>query len=274
MKHKLLGSFLAVAAMGGLLSGCVESQESDVEDPDSADVAPLGPGGSLGNNGLATGDFSFMLGELLVAMNAPIADAKDPHVINAKTTANLLALPEGVALMHYAAACALPAGEYVESDSEVFKGMGHMRTTKSWGKKALSFPEQADLFTCIVTHLNPLHIHVPIVLTGIDVAPDGDAHDGFDVEEALWVTTQDLSGDPWFHVLPMPKFSASCADPESAFRDRVCGQNPVGCRLSILSPGDCEYDPQLQGWTCLQLPAIETWLQPDDLRVLNPRCVP
>lgn len=274
MRSQLFGSWMAVAAVGILFSGCVESPESDVEEVETPAYAPMGPGGSTGTNGLGDGTLTPVLVPVIYTMKEQIQKSSLSHDINPHYATTLIGLPGGDIVMDYLAACAIPKGEYVQHDTRYFDGIGHMATAKAWLDTPLTPSQQADVFTCLAAHLNPTGHHVTIVLTGINVTDHGPAgNDDFTVPEALWVTTQNVDGVPTYHVLPSERFREMCADPDSAFDDRICGQHPDDCHLSMMKDGDC--DDTGPGGTpqCLGIPAVTTWLRPDDVRALHPRCV-
>ncbi len=267
-----LGLAAAVLAIGTLVGGCAESPESDVEDMDSPALTPMGPGGSMGNNGLGDGDLSVSMLPIVQSMKSPLALPGTLHKLNSGWATVLVSQKEGVNVLKYAAACALAKKSYIDGSPDPFEGAGHMVHLDHWLVGPLSQPEQARLFTCLAAHLNPSGFHVPIGLTGDDVNEYGPLEEGFDVQEAMWVTTQNSDGIPTYHVLPSKKFREMCDDPLSAFEDRVCGQKPDDCHLGMMKETDCF--PVSGVMQCLGIPPVTTWLRPDDFRALHPRCVP
>jgi len=269
-----LGLAAAVLAIGTLVGGCAESPESDVDDMDSPELTPMGPGGSLGNNGLGDGELTVSLIPFVQSMKSPLTMPGDPHKLNTGWASLLASKQEGVDVLKYAAACSLAKGDYIDGITDPAKQDGHMVHLAHWLTNPLSQPEQARLFTCLAAHLNPTGFHVAIALSGLTVNDNGGVPEDFRVEEARWVTTQNSDGVPTYHVLPSKQFRAMCDDPSSAFDDRVCGQKPDDCHLGMMKDSDCSYDPYVGDYYCLGMPAVTTWLRPDDFRVLHPGCVP
>jgi len=271
-------SLLVVAAVGlGLLQGgCASSSEEvDVEITDSLGLEPLeGNGGSQGGNGLPTVDFNAHVLLLWTAMDLGINDENNTSVSSLKND------PTSETLK-YAVRCAMPAGSSVQG----FTGGGILSTTSDWLRKGLSVPQKEDVLTCMIAHLNPYDVEVPLQLKGYSVTDSlTTAYAAqFTVKEGLWVARQ-VGSTFQYIVWPLDTLQLQCPNTQNALLTRVCatGQEPgdmipdcpVEVRETTLDE-DCEKDLVTGKWTCLGHPAIETRLSPTSyLALYTPGCYP
>lgn len=259
-----------------LLTGCAGTEP--IEDLDGPEVAPLHGGSSGGTNGADSDE--------LEALTTPLLSATDSQLVFPGTmqvhpaiAGDLLVDPAGARILDYAVQCAISASpaDTVYWGIKEFHGKGHLSSTQGWLSGPLDPLATNDLFACMLVHLNPYGIHVPILLTGPHIADDGADHSEFKVREAIWLA-QKVGAQMHYTVWPTPVFTKLCvaSDPMDALRDRVCGQNPAACSLSegASIAQDCTHDSESGGYYCKGRPAILTTLKEGDFGALNPLCVP
>jgi hypothetical protein len=217
-----------------LVLGCAQPGVDSLETESDPAAEPLTSGGSSGTNGLSSADYRMYENALNTATSQALVTggAGSTVVTNPVIIQQLLGTPEGRVVFKYAVGCALRSGLTVSYADRYYVGGGHLLTTINWLNAPLSADARHDLLGCMAAHVNPLGIHVPIVLWGQPVADDGGDHSAFDVEEAVWLVNENVIGYREYNVWPLPAFAAACqADPWLALQQRVCGQNPVGCAL-------------------------------------------
>lgn len=245
-----------------LMLGC-GAPDMDSTDPETSQVSQAENHGSQGTNGLTSKiyqDFDEVLS--MATSGALVSSLATFEVTNSYVLHNLLNSAAGQEVFQYAIGCALPAGWAVHSAGLNYKGLGHLADGTDWLTGPLSTHARAALLECMVAHVNPLGIHVPILLSGTDVRNDGGAHDEFDVDEALWLVGFNNLGVPRTQVWPLPSFAKACGpDPLFALQQRVCGHDPTGCDLTPRGDFDTACVLNARGdYTCDGQPVIRTTL--------------
>lgn len=222
----LLGSLLPV------LAGCTGPETDTLSTESEPGVEPQTSGSSSGTNGLLSDYYQAYEALLDKAATQPlVTGANGPDEITNPSVLQMLATAEGNIVFKYAVTCALRSGVPVTSGGLTYTGGGHLITTQGWVNAPLATDARHDLLACMVAHVNPLNIHVPIELSGEAVLEDGTDHSSYKVQEALWVV-EEVGSQRVYNVWPLPTFEADChTDPWSALRHRVCGQNASACSL-------------------------------------------
>lgn len=234
-----------------------------------------GNGGTGGDNGLTSVIFHQYKDLLVDATSFRIADPSDEHLVSAQVLATgLLNTADGRVVFEYAVRCALPGGHKVAKLSPVvpFYGGGILTTTAGWLTGALTPPQRNDLFTCMLTHLNPEGAHVPIWLAGPKVTETAPTPPEYQVEEALWVALVDSSGIH-FHVWPLPGVTTYCPSVSGDLNTRTCDTIP-NCGLQVHSDLSTACTGAGDSWTCNGAPAIKTRLTLSSLKLLYSECCP
>lgn len=278
-----LGS--AALVLTSCLFGCAETDS--IEDLDAPELSPKEGHNTGGTNGASSNDFLTLQPSLVGMANTPLVDPGTMNVNSAIVTI-LLQQAGGSDLFKYAVRCGLTSAQGQNAVTwatavlpKTYQGMGHLGTTAGWLTGPLSGTGRDDLFACIVAHLNPYGIEVPLVLSGASVTDDGIEYPDFTVDEALWVVDFPNSL-PHYTVWPTDQFKELCvADPAVALEDRVCGQHPALCNLDVGASIqlDCFYDVAAGGYYCnvgnppVARPALKTSLKEADFMRLNKRCV-
>ncbi len=253
-----------------LVLGCSEPESLDDIDEPGAEPQE-GGNTSGGNNGADDGQY--WLGELeLIQSTQRSLVNQGTKTVHSSTQAVLTPTALHPDLFDYAVQCGLRKDWSVSWSGGAFVGMGHLTTTVPWRAGALSSDAANDLLACVVTHLNPHGITVPIALSGPSVANDGLDHSEYDVEEALWLV--EGTGFRTYTVWPRQPFKDRCGiDEFEALEVRVCGQNPVDCALQLGVDTQCVFTENV-GYHCKGKPALLTTLKEADLPTLHPGCFP
>ncbi len=223
----LLGSLLP------LLGGCTAAESDSLSTESEPAVEPQTSGSSSGTNGLLDTDYWPFEGLLnKAASGALVSGASGPTEITNPHVLQMLATQGGRTVFTYAAKCGLRSGVVVTSGGLTYTGGGHLGTTQGWYSAPLAADARHDLLACMVAHVNPLNIHVPIQIEGEAVLEDGTDHSTYKVQEALWVVEESAAAGRIYYAWPLPTFEADCTtDPANALTHRVCGQNPAACAL-------------------------------------------
>lgn len=269
----------AALAASFCLVGCVDAEP--VEELDEVGVAfsPEGGNSSGGTNGCSSVAFDALQDDLANVTYVSLVKSGTMEV-NGTIDSTLLQEADGPSLFSYAVKCGLTRepGQnavtwYDQGTMKTFEGMGHLSTTAGWLTGGLGDDARGDLFACVIAHLNPYGLEVPIVLSGPNVSDDGLDHSDFDIEEALWLVEIDPTGARVYTAWPTPQFERLCAiDAGDALEQRVCGQNPMACNLQIGNSTDCVYDPVTEGYYCKGKPALMTRLKATGMSALHPGC--
>lgn len=270
-------SFAAAAlALLPCLSGCAEMETAD----ETADVPLVGltGGSSGGTNGASDLEFWLLAPQILAATNVPLVSPGTMDV-NPAIVAGLLADPAGERMLDYMVQCAVGTREptnIVYRGLKEFHGKGHLSTTASWLSGPLSAQGTNDLFACMLIHLNPLDLHVDILLSGLDIVDDGEDHSDFTVPEAVWIARK-VGSQMHYTVWPTEPFTTLCAaDPMDALINRVCGHDPEACGVQKGADfaQDCIWQSSSGGYLCNGRRAILTTLKEPDVYDLHPMCDP
>lgn len=255
--------------------GCAEPGEDNRAQGDEPDLRPavVKPGAG-GTNGLDDVLYHAHLSQVVAAAAGPIL--QDGQISAGLLSTGLLGSTDGITVFGYAVKCALADGQTLTYGTHTFAGAGYLSTTTGWLSAPLSTGARDDLLGCLVAHVNST-TGVPILLSGPSVSDDGDGHDDFDVEEALWLVQQDSSGAIVHHVWPLSDFEATClSNPWDALEQRICGQDPEGCNFVARKDMEaaCVEDEESNGYICDGLPALKTTLKSADVLTLHPLCAP
>jgi hypothetical protein len=257
-----------VIAWGPLLAGCVEGRT--VEDLGEARLADRM--GTTGTNGCASDERMEQEANLTYATGKALV-ASGTNKVSWEIEDTLLTTQAGINVFKYAVQCAVPAGVTVTWPGGAATGMGILHEGADWLKGPLSQDVQYQVHACVVAHVNPYDIHVPLLLSGPAVNDDGGKHVEYGVDEALWVSRRNVD-DVLIHIAwPLKALKSQCGpNPFDALKLRVCGQDPEGCTLMLGDPQDCTFDPASEGFYCLGQPALMTTLQTPGLEELYPGC--
>ncbi len=237
------------------------------------------PSGTTGNNGLSSVEFFASEADLLLTTKKPI-DSGDPSINLVAEMIGLLNTDGGRHTFKYSMRCGLDLSMSVfDSNNTAYPGGGMLNTTAGWLNAPLSDSARDDLFACMLAHLNPYKVEVPIRLTGSSVPNQATDVSEYTFQEALWISNISTSSPTGikYEVWPLPSLYA-CYGPitSSAIQTRVCGQgNPV-CGLQVHADmSDCVQDANTHNWTCKGKPAIQTWLKADDVpQLYGSSCTP
>lgn len=233
--------------------------------------------GTGSTNGLSAATFQEYEGDLYkAASNAIYPENK----LNADVaSSDLWTTEKGKNVLHYAVQCAVPEGKMIGD----LPGKGLLETTKNWLQCPLSESARADLYACMIAHVNPNLEEVPIFLSGPSVK-QGPTSDDYPVEEALWTVT--VGEIITYHVWPLatlPDCAKDGDDISEALKRRVCGHNAPVCNVKQhdFSDGSCvPVEPPVPGHFKCKVspdsdyqPAIKTLLklatpEKDDLTTL------
>lgn len=258
---------LALGALS-LVLGCVQTDTDSAEsEGELGEVAQAGRHGGI--NGLSSPAYQHFALSLSSATSQPLVTGVGFTITNTLLLQNLLAFPDGHDVFEYAAACGLRAGLSLTDGNSAYVGGGVLSTTQDWYNAPLSVDARHDLLECMAAHVNPTGKHVNILLSGQNVLEDGQNHSQYDVDEAVWLVKDGVSGQPETHVWPLPTFAEVCkVDPEGALRERVCGKNPVECHLVLRTdPAACTTNSNGY-YTCDGHQAIKTTLTTEAFRDL------
>lgn len=278
---------IVIASIGfGLLqAGCsVGADDMGVDDIGVVGLKLLDdPNGNGGTNGLSPEEAMPNMELLWRAADSSI------HSANNSAVQQLLSNDDGINTLRYAIRCALPSSRSsIVIDGHEFVGGGILSTTSGWMTGGLSLSAKEDLMTCMIAHLNPYGVEVPIKLSGDSVTNSSLAPwpSSADFHEALWVARRSSrSGGMDYIAWTFDDLANICADPGASIATRVCGRlTPLGnyevteCDVDVRTAqnmaADCTYDDETLNWTCLGHPAIKTRLR-DDLYMaplLHPSC--
>ncbi len=280
--NRMFSSLLVTALMA---TACGETPKADIDSLPGLETME-GTNGTPGTNGLGSDIFHALSYDLYLLTQAPLYSDLENGTISTEVI-QFLGSTEGQQVFDYAIGCALPAGtafSYLNNNNVKVTvwGGGIVTTADQWSSSALSESAMEDLFTCMIAHLNPLGLNVPIFLSGPSV-DDKEVGSLYPVEEAVWSTRLTEVGifyDVW-PLFPVPEACAS--DPYEALKTRVCGQNAEACNLvshttfvedcvAVVNAGG-QYDGG--HYVCNGRPAIKTWLQSAEyLPDLYPACYP
>jgi len=233
---KMLNGIVLGAAV---LVGC----GGTVDDPKLLDEAPDlqaqgGPNtGTSGSNGLSPTAYHANVAALLDAFSVAAADPGNPSAVNPAIEATgLLDTTDGQDVFAYAAKCALPAGAFIESAARTYSGGGILGTTASWLTAGLTTSQKEDALTCLLAHLNPFGAHVPIFLSGPNVAGAESADPlGFTVDEALWqAKIPSPGGAPVYYAWPRMNLLDACGlFGDGSWITRLCGSPVNTCGVQV-----------------------------------------
>lgn len=280
-----------------LVLGCAGSDTDSLEmDGDEPVARPMG--GNDTHNGLSGLDYQTHESALIAAMSQPLLSVTGGSAISNPVVLTALMPSEGGRdVFKYAMMCALPDGLAVShfdgNATHSFPGEGTLGSsdqgtstgTAVWLTGPLPTAARYDLIACLLTHVNPLGITVPLLISGAPVADDADTggHAKFDTDEALWlVTPPGAAGAIVYNVFPLQALVLGCTggDPAEALRKRVCGHDPenptCGGKLHLRTDlaTACTADPQTGDYWCDGVPVLKTTLQSGDLSDLHPDCAP
>lgn len=266
----ILRRFAAVVcASSPLFVGCVQGGSIEAEDVGQASLADKN--GSTGLNGLGWTEFKAVEADLILAASGgPVADP-DSMEVTADIEKGLLATPAGETVFHYAVACMVPAGLEVTWGQGTAEGKGHLASGEAWLKGGLGDEEIEDMLACVIAHINPYGLEVPVLFSGSHVQDDKLDHSDFWVDEALWIAQMSGPGRADYIVYPLKAVILECGpDPQQALMDRLCGQSPATCSFGVGDLDDCV--ETAEGFECLGQPALMTTLMTDGFSTMWASC--
>jgi hypothetical protein len=276
----------ASLALVGLTTAACLGSEGTTGSPDLFDDVPLESSevaGHSGTNSLLVTSYLAEADSLLDLTTRRLKNSSPAgtSLINS-SSAYIIGTPEGQDILDYAARCALADNDHVVASifpTLSFYGSGILTTTAGWGSAALTNAQKEDLFTCVLTHLNPSGAEIDTYLKGPSVAADNSDGTVFDFTEAVWLTT--VSAGPFtgtvveHHVWPQQDLRTRCGPSlEGSLGTRVCGTS-AGCGdLTIHTDADFAADCTGSdgSYTCLGKPAIQTKLKTVQLSGIHPKC--
>jgi hypothetical protein len=263
----------------GLLATSCLAQSDDVGEIDDVGLETQDlndPTGGTGQNGLYSEDYAGTDGVLWSATTKGVYDPTNTFLAQLHDAE----LNQGSETLKYAVRCAMESSTTLFGTT--YPGGNLLSTTSGWLTGGLSTAAREDLMTCMIIHVNPSNIEVPIQLMG-DAVPNslaiGQAA-AFGVDEALWVARETAGGDVEYLVWPLEGVSLNCANPSQSILSRVCGtaegEQIPSCQVDVRSDvaGECSQDVDTGNWTCLRHRAIKTKLKAIDFLTLYPGCDP
>ena len=272
----LITASAIATTLGSLSMGCLDTGDSLDESYEVPGLSALtGGNGSEPPNGLQPVLFNAYMAQLLAATGHAVADPSFPaRISNEVSATGLLSTAEGRRVFKYAVRCALPVGTSVmTADEEVFEGEGLMTTTHAWTDGALSTSQQEDLFTCLLTLLNPSATEVRVWISGPNVKVTGVAPARIDKDEAVWLATVGAGGQLTFNIWPGADLSLACgATIDEHLTTRICNDPDGGCGLVIRDDFATARTGTDSSFTCDGKPAIKTALGAPELALRHPEC--
>lgn len=271
--HRSLLALSLGFGFGLVQMGCMAFSDEDVSAVGTVGVSMLNSTSGGGTNGASSVDVADSIEALWNVGDAPFGEQNDEVIkIQASSTGTRN-------LLSYVVACALPVGYYA-INGVTYAGKGLLNSTSSWESAALSTQAKYDLVACVMAHVNPYDLEVPIRLTGqavADTLTSGQASE-FSRPEALWVVYEDALGTLVREVWPFPTPSGACAFSPEELDARVCDDFAGEARCGVTFHADmenhCTQSVATGHWSCDGHPAIQTWLKPNDIGALYPGCAP
>jgi hypothetical protein len=263
-------SFLViVVGMFWTSIGCGSIPEEPVQLHENPQLAPQGgPSGTAGTNGASPSAFHANRAALLTSFGVAAANPLNSSAVNPVIVATgILSTEGGRQIFGYAARCVLPAGTQLTSGGNVYEGGGILSTTGSWVTGGLTTSQKEEALTCMVAHLNPTGMHVPIFFSGPSIAgTESSETSGFGLEEAVWQAVLPPGQAPIYYAWPRVDLLEVCDLPtELSWITRICGLPVNTCGVQIRYDRDTACTGSNGSFTCDGKPAIQTTLQAGDL---------
>jgi hypothetical protein len=228
-----------------------------------------GPSGTTGTNGASPIAFHANQSALLASFSVAARNPLNPSAVNPVIVATgILGTAGGRQVFSYAARCVLPAGTELTSGGNVYSGGGILNSAASWLTGGLTTSQQEEALTCMVAHLNPSGMHVPVFFSGPSISgTESSESNGFGLEEAVWQAVLPGPGQaPIYYAWPRVDLFELCALPtELSWLTRVCGLPANTCGVEIRYDRDVACTGSNGSFTCNGKPAIQTTLQEGDL---------
>jgi hypothetical protein len=273
---------LSALALGiGLLAttGCIGTDDDFDGTIAFSDLETLGggsPDGSGGTNGAQVAAYHVNVPLLLLAMSVEAEDPYNGDQVNpALENTGLLNTAGGRQMFGYAVRCAFPRGKALKSSAgDEYKGEEILRSALDWPARSLDTSQQEDVLGCMLAHLNPYGIHVPIFLSGPSVTPDAEGDLlGFTFHEAIWQV--DLNGGrPIYNVWPLVDLSSTCgASTDPSVLTRICDQPLGNCGTTLRYDFTNACKGSNGTFVCDGKPAIMTRLEEKNVSLLH-HCKP
>ncbi|AKT42044.1 hypothetical protein [Chondromyces crocatus] len=241
-----------------------------------------GQNGNGGNNGLRTAYFHANKSSLLSATGSRLPGPNHAPSVGVQA---LVSTEGGDKTLQYAVRCSVLDGQvvsYVDGvyGPKAYEGEGLLAGTSQWTTQGLSASQQEALFACMLAHLNPAGMVVPIALTGEMVAPAEDEEfdlSDYSFHEALWTATVSTAGGLIFKVWPIGDLRSSCSQVylEGTLKNRTCGavSQHASCGLEVRLDVEDDCTVSDGEYTCLGKPALVTRLIPEYFEQLHPLCI-
>lgn len=282
--------FAMAAGICLLQVGCIGAADESVEAFDDMGAMALNveddetdPDSGTTQNGLETSIFHAKKWAVLDAISEPAFTAATQQPNAYLTT--LGQTTTGRKMVRYLAKCALPEGMQIGSYNPPAVGLHLLDIATLWPNWGLDTSGVNDVFACLAAHLNPSGTLVSLKLTGSPVYGQG-AGTGIDThtfKEALWASKIDTTGAIQIHVWPLNDLYQACSTmTNDQLATRVCGSTSpsslANCALvRHNSPsGNCEESSPGVYATCMvdgsSVPVIQSWLDPEYVPVMYPRC--
>ncbi len=269
MKSSSLVNILALG-LGLVSAGCLgapDDIDQNLEVPGLS--AQDGPDGSSGTNGADPDAFHSNVLTLIDAMGLAAADASGTEVNPTIEGMGLLDTAGGREVFSYAVRCALPTTTSLHSNAtgESYAGGGLLNTTSGWMSAGLSTAQQEDVLACMIAHLNPFDLHVPIFLSGPSVTISGNANDlGFLLGEAVWQVEINAQGAPTYTIWPLSDLQNVCGSvTDESMITLVCGTPTNDCGVVIRHDFDTACTGTNGSFSCDGKPALQTSLHDSDV---------
>lgn len=264
-------SLMFALALSTAAVGCTEQDASEVFDDESPSLETEGTHGSGGTNGLGEEDY------LTYRYHVGYVAMKYPFLVNNNTMVNPNIIssssPAGwFRVFSYMFACVVPDGGTWTLNGVTFTGRGHLKTGTEWYGAPLSPARAQQLVACVTAHVNPYHLQVPIHLSGPQIKDDSGILFYYPVEEALWTVKFGVDFVPTITAYPATPLVTSCGENVyQAIKNRVCGQSPESCNLTVGNMDSCTFVTG-QGYSCNGQPAILTRLMQSGYDSLYSTC--
>jgi hypothetical protein len=276
-----------ILGFSALLAGCSDPDmlagARGIDDPTYSTMTGTPGGGNGGTNKYSPYVFNELMNMIYESTTSPLTGHDQVHDVGqSHPMQGFDDHPGGASTLDYVARCALNDGDWVATDLYAGYGQGILSKTTEWKTDALALDAKEDLFSCLMAHLNPFNVEVPIYLSGYKVQIDSnfDASD-YIYDEALWVTEiEETTAGPKFHlnVWPLGDLVTTCTAGTptiDGLMTRACGTLEAWeCGINVHADvgNDCQ---EVDGYyTCLGRPAIRTMLRAVDMSVMYPTCVP
>lgn len=280
---------IAVLLLGMMANGCSDpGSRPDYYDPDrpllsTNSAMSVGTGGTGGINGLIRADLLANDFRIHQASLSPLWSATEPGSAGPELIfTGVFNTDSSRSVTQYAMRCALAKTDGVTGGDipTTYAGGGVLGTTSAWTTGSIDAVQVSSVLTCLIAHANHQGNHVPIVLNGPSIQPDGADHSDSDMIEAVWLAK--LESDAAapngvrvsYNVWPQDDLAAYCGvDAGDTIVNRTCGNlTPEECQVVHRTDFNTACTGSDGIYVCDGLPAIQTSVRASDLNLIYPGC--